>query len=106
MKILKTFENYLNSSSADEYIKSVLSKFGLQYEENVHDDAGNLCIKADSRLNDEDEAFDFIFYIFASHPDKESATYHITFLIDGRIEDNFSTPDLEGSIRSMIEELR
>ena len=106
MKILKTFENYLNSSSADEYIKSVLSKFGLEYEENVHDDAGNLCIKADSRLNDEDEAFDFIFYIFASHPDKESATYHITFLIDGRIEDNFSTPDLEGSIRSMIEELR
>ena len=106
MKILKTFENYLNSSSADEYIKSVLSNFGLQYEEDVYDDAGNLCIKADSRLNDEDEAFDFIFYIFASHPDKESATYHITFLIDGRIEDNFSTPDLEGSIRSMIEELR
>lgn len=105
MKILKTFENF-NSSSADEYIKSVLSKFGLEYEEDVYDDAGNLCIKADSRLNDEDEAFDFIFYIFASHPDKESATYHITFLIDGRIEDNFSTPDLESSIRSMIEELR
>ena len=106
MKILKTFENYLNSSSADEYIKSVLSKFGLEYEENVHDDAGNLCIKADSRLNDEDEAFDFIFYIFASHPDKESATYHIQFIVNGRIEDEFSTTNLEGSIRSMIEELR
>lgn len=106
MKLIKTFENFSNSSSSDEYIKSVLSNFGLQYEEDVHDDAGNLCIKADSRLNDEDEAFDFIFYIFASHPDKESATYHITFLIDGRIEDNFSTPDLEGSIEQCISEVR
>ena len=87
-------------------IKSVLSKFGLEYEENVHDDAGNLCIKAESRLNDEDEVFDFIFYIFASHPDKENATYHIKFLVNGRIEDEFSTPDLESAIRSMIEQLR
>ena len=105
MKILKTFESF-NSPSADEYIKSVLTKFGLEYEENVHDDAGNLCIKAESRLNDEDEVFDFIFYIFASHPDKESANYHITFLIDGRIEDEFSTTDLEGSIEKCISEVR
>ena len=105
MKTLKTFENF-NSSSADEYIKSVLSKFGLEYEEDVYDDAGNLCIKADSRLHDEDEVLDFIFYIFASHPNKENSTYHIEFLVNGRIEDKFSTTDLEGSIRSMIEELR
>lgn len=101
MKILKTFENFSNSSSSDEYIKSVLSKFGLEYEEDVHDDAGNLCIKAE--FNDDKNG---IFYIFASHPDKENATYHIQFIVNGRIEDNFSTPDLENSIRSMIEELR
>jgi hypothetical protein len=95
MKILKTFENF-NSSSSDEYIKSVLSKFGLEYEEDVHDDAGNLCTKAEFKNG--------IFYIFSTHPDKESATYHIEFLANGRIEDKFSTPDLEGSIRSMIGE--
>jgi len=100
MKILKTFENF-NSSSADEYIKSVLSKFGLKYEEDVHDDAGNLCIKAEF-IDDKTG----IFYICASHPDKEHATYHIQFLVNGRIEDEFSTPNLEDSIRSMIEELR
>ena len=105
MKIIKTFENF-NPSSADEYVKSVLSKLGLEYEENVHDDDGNLCIKAESSLNDEDEVFDFIFYIFVSHPDKESASYHITFLIDGRIEDRFSTTDLEGSIEKCISEIR
>ena len=105
MKIIKTFENF-NSSSADEYIKSVLSKFGLKYEEGVHDDSGNLCIKAESRLHDEDEVLDFIFYICASHPDKESANYYITFLIDGRIEDKFSTTDLEGSIENCISEIR
>ena len=100
MKILKTFENF-NSPSADEYIKSVLTKFGLEYEENVHDDAGNLCIKAE--FTDDKHG---MFYIFSSHPDKENATYHIEFLVNGRIEDKFSTPDLEGSIRSLIEELR
>lgn len=81
---------------ADEYIKSVLTKFGLEYEEDVHDDAGNLCIKAESN--------NLIFYIFASHPDKESATYHIEFLVNGRIDSNFSTPDLEGSIKQCISE--
>lgn len=101
MKILKTFENFSNSSSSDEYIKSVLSKFGLEYEEDVHDDAGNLCIKAE--FNDDANG---IFYIFSSHPDKENATYHIQFIVNGRIEDEFSTPDLESAIRSMIEELR
>jgi hypothetical protein len=101
MKILKTFENFNSSSSADEYIKSVLSKFGLEYEEDVHDDAGNLCIKAEF-IDDKTG----IFYIFASHPDKEHATYHIQFLVNDRIEDEFSTPNLEDSIRSMIEELR
>jgi hypothetical protein len=105
MKTIKTFENF-NSSSADEYIKSVLSKFGLEYEENVHDDAGNLCIKAESSLNDEGKLSEFIFYIFASHPDKEHATYHITFLVDGRIEDEFSTTDLEVSIEKCISEIR
>jgi hypothetical protein len=99
MKILKTFENF--NSSADEYIKSVLSKFGLEYEEDVPDDDGNLTIKSEFIDNK-----DGIFYIRASHPDKESSTYHIQFLVNGRIEDKFSTPDLEGSIRSMIEELR
>jgi hypothetical protein len=105
MKNIKTFESFKTSSS-DEYIKSVLSKFGIEYEEDVHDDEGNLCIKVDSRLHDNDDVLDFIFYIFASHPDKEHATYHIQFLVNGRIENNFSTTDLEGSIRSLIEELR
>lgn len=97
MKILKTFENF-KSSSADEYIKSVLTKFGLEYEEDVHDDAGNLCIKAE--FTDDKHG---VFYIY---PDKENATYHIEFLVNGRIEDKFSTPDLESSIKSLIEELR
>lgn len=66
MKIIKTYENFnSNSSSADEYIKSVLSKFGLEYEEGVHDDEGNLCIKAE--FNDDRNG---IFYICASHPKK------------------------------------
>ena len=105
MKILKTFENF-NSPSADEYIKSVLTKFGLEYEEigawhNGHDDAGNLCIKAE--FTDDKHG---MFYIFASHPDKENATYHIEFLVNGRIEDEFSTTDLEGSIEKCISEVR
>jgi len=105
MKIIKTFENF-NSSSSEEYIKSVLSNIGLKYEEDVLDDNGNLCIKAESNLIDDENTFDFTFYIFASHPDKENATYNITFLSDGRIEDNFSTTDLEGSIKSCIDSLR
>lgn len=36
---------------------------------------------------------------------KEHATYHIQFLVNGKIEDKFSTPNLDDSIRSMIEEL-
>ena len=100
MKILKTFENF-NTSSADEYIKLILSKFGLDYNDNVYDDDGNRCIKTEF-IDDKDG----IFYIFASHPNKENATYHITFLVNGQIEDKFSTIDLESSIRSMIEELR
>ena len=99
---LKTFENFnQSSSSADEYIKSVLSKFGLKYEEDVHDDDGNLCIK--SEFTDDKTG---IFYIFASHPNKEHATYHITFLLGGRIEDRFSTTDLKGSIEECISKLK
>lgn len=81
-------------SSADEYIKTLLSKFGLEYEEDVHDDDGNLCIKAE--FSDDNE--DYIFYISASHPDKESATYNIKLLVNGQIEDKFSTADLESSM--------
>lgn len=99
MKTLKTFENFNSSSSADEYIKSVLSKLGLKYNENFHDDdAGGDVHGAEIKLDDEY----FIFYIFASHPDKESATYHITYYIDGELIDDFSTPDLEGSLTSLI----
>jgi len=104
MKHLKLFENF--NSSSDEYIKSTLSKLGLSYEENVHDEAGNLCIKAESGLNDEDKHFEFTFYISASHPDKEISTYHVTFLVDGRVEDEFSTVDLERSIQDCISEIR
>lgn len=98
---LKTFESF---NSSDKYIKSALSKFGLKYEKEYYN--GNLCIKAESSLNDNGDVFDFTFYIFASHPDKESATYHITFLIDGRIENSFSTTNLEKSIENCISEIR
>ena len=78
----------------------------MKYEEDVPDDDGNLCIKSESSLQDEGEVFDFIFYIHSSHPDKEYATYHITFLVDGRIENKFSTPNLEGSLIDCISEVR
>lgn len=101
MKNIKTFENF-KLSSADEYIKSVLLKFGLEYEENVYDSAGNLCIKAEF----DDDKYG-IFYISASHPDKEFATYNIEFLVNDRLEGIYSTKtDLANYIFEMIEELR
>lgn len=103
MKHIKKFENFNSwekSESADEYVKSVLSKLGLKYEEDVHDDDGNLCIKAE--FNGDKNG---IFYILTSHPNKEDSTYHIQFLVNGQIEDKFSTPDLEGSIKEMIDKL-
>jgi hypothetical protein len=99
MKIMKTFEGF-NTSSADEYIKSTLSKFGLEYEEDIHDDDGNLCIRAN--WNDDK---DHIVYIRASHPEKEKADYHITLLVNGQIEDKYSVNylDLVSYIRSVYE---
>lgn len=102
MKRIKLFENF--NSSADEFIKTILSEFGLTYEEDIHDDDGNLCIKSSEIL---DERLGY-FLIFASHPDKKYSNYNITFYVNGQIDYNFNTTSdgLKDSIRSCIEELR
>jgi hypothetical protein len=97
---IKTFESF---SSADNYVKSILSKFELKYEEGVYDDDGNRCIKVYIPQSESVTLYnDIILYIFVSHPNKENAVYHLKLLVNGQIEEDFSTTDIEGTISSLM----